>query len=135
MLLAMLYFAARITAGLLQSRRPRGAVVSVLRTLLASVAILAWWCRGAGCRDRRLSCLHLRDRTTPGRGGAPAPFAAVALETADGRITDFEQLRGRWLLVDFVCSRCETYCSVQATNSRAFNGGWHSPSPRGGSCC
>ncbi len=43
----------------------------------------------------------------------PRALPPVALQTADGRTIDFQDLRGRWLLVDFIYTRCETYCSVQ----------------------
>lgn len=39
----------------------------------------------------------------------------VPLQTADGRTIDFASLRGRWVLVDFIYTRCMTYCSVQGT--------------------
>jgi len=87
--------------------------VSVLRTLLASVAILAC---GVAALDAATDGFRAFTSETARRldvAAHPRRLPRVALETADGRITDFEQLRGRWLLVDFVYSRCETYCSVQ----------------------
>jgi protein SCO1/2 len=38
----------------------------------------------------------------------PAP-----LQTAGGKTIGVAGLRGRWLLVDFIYTRCTTYCSVQ----------------------
>ncbi len=43
----------------------------------------------------------------------PRLVPALPLQTADGGRSGFGQLRGRWLLVDFIYTRCMTYCSVQ----------------------
>ncbi|TAL72604.1 MAG: SCO family protein, partial [Rhodanobacter sp.] len=40
---------------------------------------------------------------------------STPLQTADGQRTSFGELRGRWLLVDFIYTRCLTYCSVQGS--------------------
>jgi cytochrome oxidase Cu insertion factor (SCO1/SenC/PrrC family) len=37
------------------------------------------------------------------------------LQTAEGGTTDFTRLHGRWVLVDFIYTRCMTYCSVQGS--------------------
>ena len=37
----------------------------------------------------------------------------MPLQTARGRTVDFTSLRGHWLLVDFIYTRCMTYCPVQ----------------------
>lgn len=37
----------------------------------------------------------------------------VALQTATGQTTTLGELAGRWLLVDFIYTRCTTYCTVQ----------------------
>ncbi|MEO8122728.1 MAG: SCO family protein [Burkholderiales bacterium] len=43
----------------------------------------------------------------------PPVVPPLSLQTAaDARIS-FDQLRGRWLLVDFIYTQCTTYCSVQ----------------------
>jgi protein SCO1/2 len=39
----------------------------------------------------------------------------VPLQTAGGKTVDVAGLRGRWLLVDFIYTRCMTYCSVQGS--------------------
>lgn len=44
---------------------------------------------------------------------SPRNVPDVALQTADGQLTSFDALRGRWLLVNFIYTRCATYCSVQ----------------------
>jgi protein SCO1/2 len=43
----------------------------------------------------------------------PRAVPDVMLQTAGGQRIDFKSLRGRWLLVDFIYTRCMTYCSVQ----------------------
>lgn len=43
----------------------------------------------------------------------PRVVPDVPLETADGRRLALDALRGQWLLVDFIYTRCTTYCSVQ----------------------
>src|SRR5699024_10604048 len=42
----------------------------------------------------------------------PVP-SSVPLQTADGNTIDLANLRGHWLLVDFIYTRCMTYCSQQ----------------------
>lgn len=44
---------------------------------------------------------------------SPRSIPDVRLETAAGDTVDTAWLRGRWWLVDFVYTRCETYCVVQ----------------------
>lgn len=43
----------------------------------------------------------------------PRVVPNARLQTANGRLTDFAALRGRWLLVDFIYTRCLLTCSVQ----------------------
>ncbi|MBZ0087691.1 MAG: SCO family protein [Thermomonas sp.] len=43
----------------------------------------------------------------------PRPLPSVLLETADGQRISLSALRGRWLLVDFVYTRCTTWCLAQ----------------------
>ena len=43
----------------------------------------------------------------------PRTVPSIALQTAAGASTSFAELRGRWLLVDFIYTRCTTYCTVQ----------------------
>jgi protein SCO1/2 len=45
----------------------------------------------------------------------PPAIPPLALQTADGGRTSFGALRDRWLLVDFIYTRCLTYCSVQGS--------------------
>lgn len=43
----------------------------------------------------------------------PRTVPPITLQTATGTDTSFANLRGRWLLVDFIYTRCTTYCTVQ----------------------
>jgi protein SCO1 len=40
----------------------------------------------------------------------PIAVPSVAFETQSGARSDFANLRGKWLLVDFIYTRCPTYC-------------------------
>lgn len=87
--------------------------MSVLRTLLASLAILAGGGAAlAGATDgfraftsEAARRLEVRQR--------PRALPSVPLQDARGDALDLASLRGRWLLVDFIYTRCLTYCSVQ----------------------
>lgn len=87
--------------------------MAVLRTLLASLPILAG---GLGALALATDGFRVFTSETARRLAVtehPRVLPDVPLQTADGRAIDFAQLRGRWLLVDFIYTRCETYCSVQ----------------------
>jgi len=43
----------------------------------------------------------------------PRPLPPALLQTASGETIDLASLQGRWLLVDFIYTRCLSYCSVQ----------------------
>ena len=86
-----------------------------LRTLLLSLAILA-----AGLVTLYTATNGFRAYTseTARRIAVrehPRAVPDVSLQTADGRIIELSSLRGRWLLVDFIYTRCTTYCSVQGS--------------------
>lgn len=40
----------------------------------------------------------------------PVTIPSVSLQTDTGARIDFADLRGRWLLIDFIYTRCPTYC-------------------------
>jgi protein SCO1/2 len=46
---------------------------------------------------------------------SPAAVPALALELADGRLASLHAIEARVLLVDFVYTRCDSYCSVLGT--------------------
>lgn len=89
--------------------------MSVPRTLLASLAILA-----AGVTTLAAATHGFRAFTSETARRIdvrehPRALPMVPLQTAGGQTTDFARLRGRWMLVDFIYTRCMTYCSVQGS--------------------
>jgi protein SCO1/2 len=89
--------------------------VSVLRTLLASLLILAAGIAVlAGATDGFRAFTSETARRIDVREH-PRALPPVQLQTASGRMTDFARLRGRWVLADFIYTRCITYCSVQGS--------------------
>lgn len=96
--------------------------MSVLRTLLASLLILA-----AGVSTLAAATDGFRAFTTETARRIdirehPRALPQVALQTAQGTTIDFSALRGRWLLVDFIYTRCATYCSVQGSEFARMQG-------------
>ncbi|MBU6416961.1 MAG: SCO family protein [Xanthomonadaceae bacterium] len=89
--------------------------MSVLRTLLASLLFLAAGAATlAGATDGFRAFTSETARRIDVREH-PRALPPVPLQTADGRTTSFASLRGRWLLVEFIYTRCMTYCSVQGS--------------------
>ena len=89
--------------------------MAVLRTLLVSLALLA---AGLGVLAAATHGFRAYTTETVRRLDVrehPRPVPSLPLQTADGGHTSFVQLRGRWLLVDFIYTRCLTYCSVQGS--------------------
>lgn len=89
--------------------------MSVLRTLLVSLAILA-----AGIATLAAATDGFRAFTSETARRIdirehPRAVPTVPLQTAQGATIDFRTMRGRWLLVDFIYTRCMTYCSVQGS--------------------
>ena len=100
----------RITGGLLRSP-PARCRMPVLRALLASLLITAAISRYS--RDRRLQGVHEREaRRIDVR---KHPRALPASCTAEGRRVGLGSLRGRWALIDFIYTRCTTYCSCRGS--------------------
>ena len=88
---------------------------TILRTLLASSMVLA-----AGVATLAATTHDFRAYTSETARRIevrehPRAVPAVQLETAGGELISMEALRGQWLLVDFIYTRCMTYCSVQGS--------------------
>ena len=84
-----------------------------LRALLASLLVL-----GAGVAALSLATDGFRAFTTETARRIdvrehPRAIPDVLLQAADGQRLPFSALRGRWVLVDFIYTRCVSYCSVQ----------------------
>ncbi len=87
--------------------------MAVLRTLLISLVLLAAGIGVlAGATDGFRAFTAESARRIAVREH-PRVVPSLSLQTADGGRTSIGSLRGRWLLVDFIYTRCETYCSVQ----------------------
>lgn len=89
--------------------------MSVLRTLLASLLVLA---AGVAVLAAATDGFRAFTSETARRIDVrehPRALPPVPLQTAAGRTTDFASLRGHWVLVDFIYTRCMTYCSVQGS--------------------
>ena len=87
--------------------------MAVWRTLLVSLVLLAGGIGIlAGATDGFRAYTTETARRIGIREHSPL-IPPLPLQTADGGHTSFGQLRGRWLLVDFIYTRCMTYCSVQ----------------------
>ncbi len=89
--------------------------MAVLRTLLISLALLA-----AGLGVLAATTNGFRAYTTESARRIrvrehPRLVPPLPLQSADGTHTSFAALRGRWLLVDFIYTRCLSYCSVQGS--------------------
>ncbi|MEO8803521.1 MAG: SCO family protein [Rudaea sp.] len=83
------------------------------RTLLVSLIVLA---AGVGVLANATDGWHAFTTETARRIDVrdhPRPVPNLPLQIADGTRSSFGQLRGRWLLVDFIYTRCLTFCSVQ----------------------
>jgi len=86
--------------------------MSLPRTLLASLLIVA-----AGVTGLSLATDGFRAFTTEAARRLdvrehPRVVPNILLQAGDGRRVQFDELHGRWLLVDFIYTRCPTYCSV-----------------------
>lgn len=89
--------------------------MAAFRTLLASLVILAGGLgalHGATDGFRAFTTETARRNTVRDH---PPVVPSVRLEAADGTDLNFEALRGRWLVVDFIYTRCTMLCSLQGT--------------------
>ena len=96
--------------------------MAVLRTLLVSSALLA---AGIGVLAEVTDGFHAYTTETARRIGVrehPRTVPSLPLLTSSGERTSFGALRGRWLLVDFIYTRCMTYCSVQGSEFARLQG-------------
>lgn len=82
----------------------------ILRTLLASTLLLAL---GGAVLTAATDGFRAFTSETARRLAVqrdPPPVPTVLLETQSGARLDLTELRGRWVLVDFVYTRCLTWC-------------------------
>lgn len=87
--------------------------MSSLRTPLTSLLVLAVGVAGLALATGGFRAFTTETARRIDVREHPRVVPDVPLQAADGRRVPFGALRGRWLLVDFIYTRCETYCSVQ----------------------
>jgi protein SCO1/2 len=80
----------------------RTLFASVVLALLGSVALYAATDGFRAFTTETARRISVRER--------PADIPGVMLETQTGARVELTDLRGRWLLVDFIYTRCPTYC-------------------------
>lgn len=87
--------------------------MSTRRTLLASLPIVLGGVAALAAATDGFRAFTSETARRLSIAAQARPLPSVVLQTADGQTVSLAQLRGRWLLVDFIYTRCETYCSVQ----------------------
>ena len=86
--------------------------MTVLRTALASAGLLL---AGGGALAAATDGFRAFTTETARRvavRGSPVELPAVALQSQSGARFTLADLRGKWLLVDFIYTRCPTVCTV-----------------------
>lgn len=89
--------------------------MQVLRTLLASLLILAIGTSALAAATDGFRAFTSETARRISVREQPRAVPQVPLQTAAGRTISFATLHGRWVLVDFIYTRCVTYCSLQGT--------------------
>ncbi|HEY8011580.1 MAG TPA: SCO family protein [Rudaea sp.] len=82
----------------------------ILRTLLASLALILVGGAALAAATGRFRAFTTETARRIEVREHPLELPAVALETAAGTRINLSDLRGKWLLVDFIYTRCPTYC-------------------------
>lgn len=85
----------------------------VLRTLLASLVVLAAGGATLAAATDGFQAFTAETARRIAVSEHPQVVPDLPLEGADGVVRDFGSLRGKWLLVDFIYTRCATYCLAQ----------------------
>lgn len=83
-----------------------------LRTLLASALLAAAGVLALAAATDRFQAFTTETARRHDVRAHPRLLPAIALESDSGAALPLAAYRGRWLLVDFIYTRCETYCSV-----------------------
>jgi len=87
-------------------------VTAVLRTSLASAALLLAGGVALAAATNGLQAFTTETARRVAVRSRPAELPAVALESQSGARFTLADLRGTWLLVDFIYTRCPTLCST-----------------------
>lgn len=86
--------------------------MSALRTSLASLTILAAGGAVLAAATDRFQAYTTESARRLDVRAHPRVLPPASLETASDEVIELASLRGRWLLVDFMYTRCLTYCTV-----------------------
>lgn len=86
--------------------------MSALRTLLASSILLVAGGTVLAAATDRLQAFTTEAARRLAVHQHPPQVPAVTLETQSGARINLADLRGKWLLVDFIYTRCMSYCLV-----------------------
>ena len=92
--------------------------MSVRRTLLASSILLVAGAMVLTAVTDRFQVFTTETARRVEIRAHPRTVSAVALETQSGARITLADLRGKWLLVDFIYTRCPTVCSALAQRIR-----------------
>ena len=84
----------------------------LFRTLLASGAVLLVGGGGLTVATDQFQAFTSETARLVEIREHPRPIPAVTLETQNGTRVNLADLRGKWVLVDFIYTRCTTFCSV-----------------------
>ena len=87
-------------------------MTAVLRTSLASAALLLAGGVALAAATNGLEAFTTETARRVAVRSRPAELPAVALESQSGARFTLADLRGTWLLVDFIYTRCPTLCST-----------------------
>lgn len=96
--------------------------MSVLRTLLASLLILAAGVLTLAAATDSFQAFTSETARRIDVRDSPRTLPPVPLETAAGSTITTADLRGRWVLVDFIYTTCTTYCPAQAMEFARLEG-------------
>ena len=87
-------------------------VTAALRTSLASAALLLAGGVALAAASDGFQAFTTETARRVAVGRRPVDLSAVALESQSGARFMLADLRGKWLLVDFIYTRCPTFCAV-----------------------
>jgi protein SCO1/2 len=87
-------------------------VTGVVRTGLASVVLLVAGGVALGAATNGFQAFTTETARRVAVRSRPAELPAVALESQSGARFTLADLRGAWLLVDFIYTRCPTFCTA-----------------------
>lgn len=89
--------------------------MSVARTLAASLVALAVGLAATWTATDGLSAFTLESARREAALAHPKSIPALSLRFADGRVASLADVPARWLLVDFIYTRCESLCLVRGS--------------------